>query len=76
MAQREKVFLEQEIEYVVISSAYISLAKTKLKQTLIHIKCLKGCASTGGHTIQERVYKSSATMIATYALKPRGWFTI
>ena len=59
---KRKYFQSRKIEYVVISSAQISLTKTKLKQKLIHEKCLKGCASTGGHTIQQRVYKSLTTM--------------
>ena len=46
------------MEYGVISSAQISLAKTKLNQKIINNKCLKGCASTGGHTIQQRVTKA------------------
>ena len=73
---KRKYLQSRKIEYVVISSAQISLVKTKLKQKLIHKKCLKGCASTGGHTIQQHVYKSLATMTAAYALKPRGWLTI
>ena len=57
---KRKYFQSRKIEYVVISSAQISLTKTKLKQKLIHKKCLKGCASTGGHTIQQRVYDNDS----------------